>query len=367
MRRDRLRSRMYRPLPLFKEVPTKQRYDYRGGGCLKWLGSIDEPGFQRIREGLEELFNSMPASSRDGYRDRLGNPADSEFFSTYFEMWCYAELKSRGWNVEEATSVDGGSKPDWSIVSASGSRTNVECKVCLKPSDDQMNEKRFVKWMGSVLRKLRNRRVRIWILEMKHGTESPKANEFARAIDEQSHSLTLEAGSPGSHDNNFEWRSSSGQWYLRYSLRVAESELSDDANVSDFVEVIIGEFGVDANVSDIVIIDEFGEDLGHKQLDDVLKAKRKQHADGPRCFVSVGTDSCTNRAQRTSEKLSKRRAARSPRMEWWRSSWPTLFTPGVCHLRNRCSIAGGRALDRARSGMAWPSPRCPMSKAGGHP
>lgn len=257
---------------LWRTAPTQSRTAHVDGSLFDWLERTNEPQFETIRERIEGLWLRIPEAHRPEFVSRLRSRRRSDFFSAYNELWFNKALEDGGIRcfIHEATVA--GSLPDWRLHVGDEAAASAECYVRLEPERGSHNDAQQNRWFAATLRKLTNKRIRLWVHGRQCGNGQPSADRFAKYLDATATAPVM-AVNHGSHLDigHYSYDDGESGWALDFNLIVRTSDSSESAPQLLYSQC-----------------DDASWCKSKELLDEALSRKSRQHVVPLPVFICVG-------------------------------------------------------------------------------
>lgn len=209
---------------LWRSEATRDRHIHIDGSYFEWIERTDEPKFEEIRQRMELLWLRVPEAQRAEYEARLRSKRCTDFFSAYNELWYHQALEAGGLRCFAPKSTSAGSLPDWQVGTNQGPAAIAERYLRMQPEKDLRADFVQRRWFDATFKKLKNKRIRLWIHERECGLGQPSADRLAKLLD------ALAKSSPAQEDQGsvlklgrHRYEESDSGWLLEFTLIIRQS------------------------------------------------------------------------------------------------------------------------------------------------
>jgi hypothetical protein len=170
------------------KAPVNRPYAARTGLTLfEWIESTDCEHCERARNRLSHLWSTVPEGLKRELLRRLRASDDPNFYSAFTELWFADAIRQAGIDCQIAMPAIhqiGRSNPDLVLWPGTEHLTMAECRLKMSYLDSSSElAVRQVLWCN-VFRNLHNKQIRLGVIELRMGRQTPSARVLARRLDD---------------------------------------------------------------------------------------------------------------------------------------------------------------------------------------
>ncbi len=199
-----------------------------------FLDGSAQPKFARARAILEKLFQEYPPERQAEFSRRFNMADDGKYLGSFFEMYCYALLRSQNFPVIVEARLGGGNPVDCLVGSLENPRFCLEATVALNAETDQESHKK-VEELCNALNRIPSNGINLTIEVESESEQNLSYSRICRMVRQWVDGLDIDKVSDSSSDDDDEnpltyvWDHDG--WTIRFEV-VQHPRAKDDALVS---------------------------------------------------------------------------------------------------------------------------------------